>query len=153
MPFNTTDTTKAPYTGECMTLTNEEVISVQDECAKVNETFTPDDFTPVLTDSWTIARYNESNNYQEAINGATYDVVKVYERDFNTQGIDINGIIPEPQPEEPEQTEEETTDENAAAPISDSEGETAPEGEEIPEENTQPEVAPEEVTEETTQTE
>jgi hypothetical protein len=127
MPFNTDDTKKAPFTGECMTLTNEEVVKVQDECEIVAEGFEPDDFKPVVNDSYIIARYNESNDYKEAINGATYDVVKYYDREYNTQGITANEeglgyIIPEPVIEEPEE-----------APV---EEEQAPEGETIPEEET-----------------
>lgn len=138
MPFNTDDTKKAPYTGECMTLTNDEVIKVQDKCVEVSETFEPDDFTPIITDSYIIARYNESNNYEEAINGATYDVVKVYDREINTQGIDVNGIIPEPQPEEPEEPTEEQPEEVEETPVEEVQPEEA-----TTEEETTPEEAPE----------
>lgn len=142
MPFNTDDTKKAPYTGECMTLTNDEVIKVQDKCVEVSETFEPDDFTPVITDSYIIARYNESNNYEEAINGATYEVVKVYDREYNTQGITSNEegigyIIPEPVEEIPE---EQPTEEVEEAPV---EEEVQPEDETATEETTTPEEAPE----------
>jgi hypothetical protein len=128
MPFNANDTTQPPFQPGCMTLTHIEVIKVQDKCEELKETFVPDDYNPYLNDSWIIARYNESNNYTEAVNGDTYNVIKGYDRTLNTQGIGQdeqgNGIIfPEPEQseepteeptepvEQPTETEEETTEE------------------------------------------
>ncbi|AKC02669.1 hypothetical protein CPT_Stills41 [Bacillus phage Stills] len=111
MPFNANNTTQPPFQPGCMTLTNDEVIKVQDKCAELEATFEPNDFQPVINDNWIIARYNESNNYTEAVNGDTYNVIKGYNRDVNTQGIgqDAEGngiIIPEPEQPTEEPTEE-----------------------------------------------
>jgi hypothetical protein len=111
MPFNANDTTQPPFQPGCMTLTNDEVIKVQDKCEELKETFVPDDYNMQINDSWIIARYNESNNYTEAVNGDTYNVIKSYDRAINTQGIGQdeygNGIIfPEPEQPTEEPTEE-----------------------------------------------
>ena len=44
MPFNTTmDGTKAPFNGEIMTLTNDEVVEVKTKCDKIIADFVPTD--------------------------------------------------------------------------------------------------------------
>jgi hypothetical protein len=132
MPFNTDDYTKPPYINGIMTLTNDECVKVKTKCQEIIDAYEPTNRDPEPTMLYVVSTYNESNNYQEAINGNTYDIVMNYDPEVNTQGINENGIIPEPeieeQPDAPESTESDETT---------SEGETSPEEETQQEEEIQ----------------
>lgn len=141
MPFNEKDYTKAPWVSGCMTLTNEECVEVKENINDIVEEFEPDNYTPYPTEMYIISTYNELD-WSKAINAETYTTISAYNPEYNTQGIDENGIIPEPveEPEEETPTEpEEPTEEEAPA------GEDQPE-EEAPVEEEQPETMAEEIT-------
>lgn len=122
MPFNWNDPTQPPFTGEIMTLTHDECVKVKEALKVVVEEYTPSYDYPEISQTYIINTYNRANGY-EPINGATYTQLEMYDSEFNTQGIDSNGIIPEPEqePEAPESPESE---------------EIAPEGETSTEEET-----------------
>jgi hypothetical protein len=136
MPFNATDSTQPPFTQGIMTLTHDECVMVKEKCQVIIENFVPDIYNPAPSEHDVVSTYNIECNFEEAINGDTYSVLTAYDTEYNTQGINENGIIPEPVEETPEeeQTEEET-------PVEDVE--ETPEGETIPEEENAPEEATE----------
>jgi hypothetical protein len=135
MPFNATDSTQPPFTQGIMTLTHDECVMVKEKCQVIIDNFVPDIYNPTPSEHDIVSTYNIECNFEEAINGDTYSVLTGYDIEYNTLGINENGIIPEPVEETPEEpTEEETPAEDA---------ETAPEGEIIPEEETAPEEATE----------
>lgn len=136
MPFNTDNYSQPPYINGIMTLTHDECVKVKTKCQEIVDAYKPTDRDPLPTMIYVVSTYNESNNYQEAINGDTYGAVELYNPEVNTQGISPeyeNGIVPEPvieeeQPEAPESTESDETT---------SEGETSPEEETQQEEEIQ----------------
>jgi hypothetical protein len=112
LPFNADDYTKAPWQAGVMELTNEECISTKEACEKIKSEFVPDRFADRPTTDYVVSHFNELSNYEEAINGDTYDVLEKYNPEVNTQGISPDapeGIVPEPEeaPEEPTETPEE----------------------------------------------
>jgi hypothetical protein len=88
------DYTKAPWAAGCMTLSHDEVLFVIDALPPIEEEFLPDT-------NMVISKYNNLTGYEKAINGDTYAEIKKYDPTVNTQGIDSNGIIPEPVIEQP----------------------------------------------------
>jgi hypothetical protein len=76
------DFSKPPWANGIAELTHEEVLFVIETCKQ----FTGDDFNIQ-------SRYNESTNYEKAINGDTYAIIKQYDPLVHTLGIDANGII------------------------------------------------------------
>ena len=150
MPFNENDQMLPPYVGGIMTLTHEECVNVKGECEVILDNFVPDRYNPTPDNVYVISRYNQLSDYKEAINGDTYNVVMMYDEEYNTQGIDENGIIPEPveeTPEEPTEEEETPTEPEEETPVE----EEPPAGEDQPEEETpveeeQPETMAEEIT-------
>jgi hypothetical protein len=133
MPFNTDDYTQPPYINGIMTLTHDECVKVKTKCQEIIDAYEPTNRDPEPTMIYVVSTYNESNNYQEAINGNTYDVVMNYDPEVNTQGINENGIVPEPviEEEQPDAPESPITDETAP------EGETSTEPETNEEEEIQ----------------
>lgn len=117
MPFNgpvngdytNVDVSKAPWAPGIMTLTHEECVFVLDEMTPIREGFErpmggpdePDDF-------YMVARYNETVNYEQGINGDTYNVLKGYDPEYHTLGIDENGVVREAPTEDEETPTEET---------------------------------------------
>jgi hypothetical protein len=146
MPFNgpidgnwdNVDYQKAPWTNECMTLTHDECIHCLTGIQTVVDNYDPStNFGQPINDTVTHSGYN-ALDWQYAISWETFLALKGYSTEFNTQGVNEFGIVPEPEVEEPEEpTEEEET--------------IFPEEETTPEENT-PEVVEENEapTEETT---
>lgn len=136
MPFNADDYTQPPFTNGVMTLTHDECVKVKNKCQEIKDAYEPTQGNPEPTMLYVVSTYNESNNYQEGINGDTYDATERYNPEVNTQGISPdyeNGIVPEPvieeeQPDAPESTESDETT---------SEGETSPEEETQQEEEIQ----------------
>lgn len=105
--WSNVDFAKAPWlTGAIMTLDHEEVLHVQTECAKIIDEFkASNDFTTPV-DEYVVPRYNESD-WEKCINGDTYAVIKQYDPEVNTLGINENGIImPEETPVEEEAAKE-----------------------------------------------
>jgi hypothetical protein len=136
MPFNKDDYTQPPFTNGIMTLTNDECVKVKNKCQEIKDAYEPTQGNPEPTTIYVVSSYNESNSYQEGINGDTYDVVERYNPEVNTQGISPayeNGIAPEPviEEEQPDAPESPVTDETAP------EGETPTEPETNEEEEIQ----------------
>jgi hypothetical protein len=90
------DFTKAPWVGGVMTLTHEEVLRVQTEVAKIIEAYVPApeySYSSVPPDNeYIVPKYNQSD-WEKCINGDTYAVIKGYDPDVHTLGIDANGIV------------------------------------------------------------
>jgi hypothetical protein len=123
MTFNPNDYTKPPFTNGVMTLSNDECVKVKTKCQEIKDAYEYDPNYPAPSPLYVISNYNESNNYQEGINGDTYEVIERYDPELNTQGISpeySDGIVPEPTPEpepEPEEGEgEEVTPEPTPEP-------------------------------------
>jgi hypothetical protein len=117
MPFNPDDYTKAPWTSGIMTLTHEEVLEVKTACQTIIDNFEPNDIYASPDTQYVVSTYNKQD-WNKAINGDTYSVVMAYDPEYNTQGIDENGIVyseevaEEQTPADPEQpATEETTEE------------------------------------------
>jgi hypothetical protein len=113
MTFNPNDYSKAPWTPECMTLSNDECVEVKTKCQKIVDDFIPNNYYPEPNSFYVISTYNEMD-WNKAINDLTYNTLQGYNVEFNTQGIspdypDSNFIVPEP--EQPEQPTEEPTEE------------------------------------------
>jgi hypothetical protein len=92
--WSTCDFTKPPWVNGVAELTHDEVLFVIENIAPFEEQYGGDTNT-------VIGKYNELTSYEKAINGDTYAVIKQYDPTVNTQGIDSNGIIPEPVIEQP----------------------------------------------------
>jgi hypothetical protein len=120
MPFNSDNYTQPPFTNGIMTLTNDECVKVKNKCQEIKDAYVYDSNYPSPTMLYVVSTYNESNNYQEAINGDTYEVLERYNPEVNTQGISpeySDGIVPEPEPEPtPEEPEEGEGEETAPEP-------------------------------------
>ena len=84
--WGTCDFTKPPFAGGCAELTHEEVLYVIESLPPIEEEFLPN--LDVV-----ISKYNQLSNWEKAINGDTYNVIKGYDPEINTLGIDANGII------------------------------------------------------------
>lgn len=146
MSFNTEmDPTKAPFTIDVMTLSNDECVEVKTKCEKIKEEFEPTQWVSSPDTQYVVGTYNKTD-WTKAINGNTYDVLERYNPEVNTQGIAPDapeGIVPEP--EQPEESTEEPTE----TPEEPTEGETSPDEENQPNE---PETAPaDEATEQPTE--
>jgi hypothetical protein len=136
MPFNgpidgkwdNVDYQQAPWAAGVATLTHDECVHVLAGFEEVTENYDPSkNYYEPISDFYIQSEYNKLD-WQYAINGETYEVVKNYDPEVNTLGIDPNGIIPEEvveeEPEEPTEedpTEEDTTEvveeETPEAPI------------------------------------
>ncbi len=111
MPFNTeNDYTKPPYTNGIMTLTNDECLYVIEKCEEVAAAYKPEEpwEGPKPDKIYIISNYNRIDNWQKAINGDTYDCLQGYDPTVNTQGINENGIIPEPSQNNPQPPTDDT---------------------------------------------
>ena len=80
------DFTQPPWVAGCATLTHEEVVFVKETIAPFVEERPYDDF-------YAVSSYNNATAYEKAINGETYAVIKQYDVEINTLGIDGAGII------------------------------------------------------------
>lgn len=91
------DFTKVPWVSGVMTISHDDVVWVKEEIEKIVENYDPstNDYQPI-SDMYIVARYCELTAYEKGINGETYDVIKTYNPEVNTQGINEHGIIPEP---------------------------------------------------------
>lgn len=89
------DFTKGPFAGGVMELTHDEVLFVQETAAPIAVGHEQDDF-------YIISQYNIAVNYEKAVNGDTWAVIKQYDPAVNTMGINENGVVmpEETQPEE-----------------------------------------------------
>src|SRR4051812_38738224 len=88
------DFTKPPFAGGCAELTHEEVLFVIENTAPFVALKPWDDF-------YVVSEYNKAINWEEAINGDTYAVIKSYDPAIHTLGIDGNGIVVEEEEPEP----------------------------------------------------
>jgi hypothetical protein len=77
--------TLPPWTSGVAELTNEEVLFVIETCKPLEE-----QSSDLL---YVVGKYNESTNYKKAINGDTYAVIKGYDPEIHSLGIDANGIV------------------------------------------------------------
>jgi hypothetical protein len=130
--YSNCDFTKGPWAAGVMTLSHDECIHVLQGCQTVIDNYDPKDHDNQPADDFYVQSEYNKLDWQYAINGDTYAVVKTYNTEFNTQGVNESGIIPEPEVFEPEPTPE------------------APTEEPTPEEGTTEVVTPEAPTEETT---
>jgi hypothetical protein len=101
MPFNgpingdysVCDFSKAPWTSEIMTLTHEECVYVIDKCQEIVTNYDPkDNSNQAISDTYIHSKYNMSD-WQYAISWNTYAILKVYDPEVNTLGIDAAGIV------------------------------------------------------------
>lgn len=93
------DFTKAPWVSGVMTLTHEEVLHVLEQTQIIIDAFVADKGYEPPANEWVVPRYNELD-WAKCINGDTYAVIKSYNPEVNTLGIDANGIVQEPVEEE-----------------------------------------------------
>jgi hypothetical protein len=125
MPFNWNDPTQPPFNNEIMTLTHEECVKVKEGLKAAEDGYEQSYDYPEISQTYIINTYNRANLY-EPINGSTYTVLEAYDPEVNKLGIDGNGIVPEPEPEEEETQEpgEEPTEEtpdSETAPVNEEE--------------------------------
>jgi hypothetical protein len=94
MPFNPTDFTKAPWAAGIMTLTHEECVYVLDTIEnEVRPNYKPEYYEPQEpSDFWLQSEYNKLD-WKKGINGDSYAVLKGYNPEVNTLGIDGSGIV------------------------------------------------------------
>jgi hypothetical protein len=111
MPFNgpidgdysVCDPNKAPWTPEIMTLTHDECITILGKFNVIEEGYKPQEhYGEPISDTYIYTEYNTSD-WTYGINFNTYSTLRGYSPEFNTQGINVDGIIPEPEIEEPEE--------------------------------------------------
>lgn len=87
-----TDWNAAPWTNEVMTLTHEEVLHVLTETQRIIDEFKVSSNFGAPTDEYVVPKYNESD-WTKCINGLTYNVIKEYNPEVNTLGIESTGIV------------------------------------------------------------
>jgi hypothetical protein len=93
------DWTKAPWAPVIAVLTHEQVLFVQEKCEIVKVAYVPKIGEPAEpSDEYVQAEYNKLVNFEQAVNGQTFAVIKSYDPNVNTLGINENGIV---QPEQP----------------------------------------------------
>lgn len=112
MPFNTAmDGTQPPFTNEIMTLTNDECVQVKTACQKIIDDFVPTVWVSAPDTQYVVGTYNKQD-WKKAVNGLTYELLEKYDPAVNTQGINENGIVPEPgaETQEPVQPEPQPTE-------------------------------------------
>lgn len=116
--YSNCDFSRGPWTGGIMVLNHDEVVYVLTQLPAIIDGYTPQQGDPVEPgDMYIHNTYNSdySNNWEKAINGDTFSVIKSYDPEVNTQGIDEQGIIPEEgRPVEEPVTPEEPTPEEGA---------------------------------------
>lgn len=89
----------APWNNEVCALTHEEVLYVIGALPEIEAEFLPDT-------NMVISKFNALTAWEKCINGVTYAVIKAYDPEVNTLGINENGIITEVVEETPlEETE------------------------------------------------
>lgn len=94
----TIDYTKPPWVAGIAVLTHEQVLFVKEKCEAVIAAYVPkigESATP--SDEYVQAEYNKLVNFEQAVNGQTFAVIKSYDPSINLLGIDEKGIV---QPEE-----------------------------------------------------
>jgi hypothetical protein len=97
--WSTVDFSKPPWVAGIAVLTHEQVLFVQEKCEIVKAAYVPKMGEPTEpSDEYVQAQYNELVKYEQAVNGQTFAVIKSYDPEVNTLGIDENGIV---QPEQP----------------------------------------------------
>lgn len=107
MPFNSTDFQSPPWASGLMTLTHDEVVHVQTVAGEIEAEYKPEDnYYQPISDMYVQAEYNKVD-WTKGVNGDTYSVIKQYDPEVNTQGINESGIVPEVE----ESTEEAPADE------------------------------------------
>lgn len=113
MAFNSTDFTKAPWASGVMTLTHEEVLHVKTATQEIEANYKPEEngYEPV-SDFYVQSEYNKID-WTKGVNGDTYSVIKQYDVEVNTLGIDEQGIVQEEVVEPVEQPIEEVVVEEA----------------------------------------
>jgi hypothetical protein len=95
----TIDYSKPPWVAGVAVLTHEQVLFVQEKCEIVKAAYAPKIGEPAEpSDEYVQAEYNKLVNFEQAVNGQTFAVIKSYDPTVNTLGIDENGIV---QPEQP----------------------------------------------------
>lgn len=90
--WSTVDFTKPGWVNGVMELTHEEVVHVLTETQRIIDEFNPDNEFSNPSDEYVVPEYNKSD-WEKCINGDTYNIIKQYDPEVNTQGIDANGII------------------------------------------------------------
>jgi hypothetical protein len=118
MPFNgpidgdysNCDWKEAPWVDKIMVFNHDECLFILGRIQEVIEAYNPDDNEgSPISDSIIHSDYNNSD-WEYAISWSTFLTLRQYNPEYNTQGINEDGIIPEPEVEEPEEpTEEEET--------------------------------------------
>jgi hypothetical protein len=89
------DLNAAPWNNDICTLTNDECVECKNALIPFQEQF-GGDLNSV------VSGYDNSTNWEKPINGVTYNCLQSYNQAINTQGINAQGIVPEPQPEAPQ---------------------------------------------------
>jgi hypothetical protein len=108
MPFNSTDFFKAPWAPGVMNLTHEECVSILEQCQVIRDNYVPAaPYYEPISDMYVQSEYNKID-WTKGINGDTYGVLKGYDPEVNTLGINETGIV------YPEVIEEEAPIEEAA---------------------------------------
>jgi hypothetical protein len=92
------DFTKPPWVSGIAELTHDEVVFAKDQFAIIAVGHEEDD-------CYIQSTFNQSTNYEKAVNGETYFCIKQYDPEVNTLGINASGIVVPVQPEEPTPTE------------------------------------------------
>jgi hypothetical protein len=110
--WTTVDATRAPWANGIMTIAHEDVLLVKRETERIASEYVQvnpwDD--PYATGAYIQSTYNNFTKWEKAINGDTFNVIKTYDPEIHTLGINENGIIlPEVTPDT---TSEGTTSDN-----------------------------------------
>jgi hypothetical protein len=95
--YSVCDFTKAPWTGGVMILTHEECVFVLETVEnEVRPQYQPQMWEPQEpSDFWLQSEYNKIVLWEKGINGDTYAVIKGYDPEIHSLGINENGIVQE----------------------------------------------------------
>jgi hypothetical protein len=86
--WSVVDFNQAPWNNGICVLTHDEVIFVIEALPEIEAEYLPN------TDM-VISKFNALTAWEKCINGVTYAVIKGYNADLNSQGINESGIVPE----------------------------------------------------------
>ena len=103
--WSNVDWNAGPWANKVCVLTHEECVYVITECNKIIADYQPsyDHGNPYPTDAYILDKYDNLDNWEKPIQGMTYDILKQYDPEINTLGINENGIIYPEVPEVPEE--------------------------------------------------
>lgn len=85
------DYNAAPWNNEICTLTHDECVECKNALVPFQQQYGSDS-------QMIVSGYDNSTNWAKPINGVTYDCLQKYDPSINTQGINTEGIVPEPDP-------------------------------------------------------